>query len=140
MLAREGSPFKSLTSKAYIGRPAGPNEEPGWRGRAAKSGKHPMPPADSRRFYRRKTVKRFGKRTSFMKAWNERSSEFEPGHPPDFPSGYQGPKETPGAKFSRLILRIKTSQLAVRHSTKISRDFDVIRTVSGPLRERFLSI
>ena len=27
----------------------------------------------------RKQVKRFGKRTSFMKAWNERSSDFEPG-------------------------------------------------------------
>jgi hypothetical protein len=32
------------------------------------------------RFYRRKRAKRFGKRTSSMKAWNERSNEFEPGN------------------------------------------------------------
>ena len=34
---------------------------------------------DGWRFYRGKRVRTFGKRTSFMKAWNERSGEFEQG-------------------------------------------------------------
>jgi hypothetical protein len=37
------------------------------------------------------------KRTSFMKAWNERSSEFGRGVSARFPVGHQGPKEAPGA-------------------------------------------
>jgi hypothetical protein len=59
-------------------------------------------------------------------------------YPPGFPAGYQGPKEASDAEIGRLILRIKTSQSAVRVLTKVSRDFDVIQPISGPLPDCFL--
>jgi hypothetical protein len=74
-----------------------------------------------------------------LKALDERSSEFGLGYPPGFPAGYQGTKEASDAKIGRLILHIKTSQSAVRVLTKISRDFDVIQSASGPLPDCFLS-
>ena len=73
-----------------------------------------------------------------MKAWNERSSEFEPGSIRQFPVGYQGPKEAPGAKIGCLILALKTAYRRLV-LTKVSRDFDAIQPVSGPLPDCFLS-
>jgi hypothetical protein len=58
---------------------------------------------------------------------------------PDFPSDIKDPKEAPGANFWPLDSRIKTSQSALRASTKVSRDFDVIQLVPGPLPDCFLS-
>jgi hypothetical protein len=46
-------------------------------------------------------------RTSFMKASNERSSEFEPGeYPPGFPSDVKGPKEAARAEIGCLSLAL----------------------------------
>jgi hypothetical protein len=52
---------------------------------------------------------------------------------------YQGPKEAPCARIGRLSLALKPANRAVV-SRKVSRDFDVIRPVSDPLPDRFLSI
>jgi hypothetical protein len=87
------------------------------------------------RFYRRKRVKRFGKRTSFMKVWNERSSEFEQA---SIRQISRRSKEAPGAKIGRLILAFKPANRRLV-STIVSRDFDVIQPVSGPLPDCFLS-
>jgi hypothetical protein len=72
-------------------------------------------------------------------AWNERCSEASREYPPDFLSDIKDLKTRDGAKIGCLILALKPANRRLV-STKVSRDFDVIRPVSGPVPDCFLSI
>ena len=59
-------------------------------------------------------------------------------YPPDFPSDIKDRKKRQGLKIVCLILASKPANRRLL-CTKVSRDFDVIQPVSGPVPDCFLS-
>jgi hypothetical protein len=96
------------------------------------------PKCDGSKSCLRKRVKKFGKPTSFVKAWDVFQRIRAGEYPLDFPSDIKGRKKRQAPKLARFDSRIDSGQSPVGFN-KISRDFDVIRPVSGSIPDRFLS-